>query len=63
MRIQAHHLDGYNWAKDKRLEVDNGVTLCEDCHKTFHNEYGRGDNTKEQYNNFIKSIKDFEEAI
>lgn len=50
--LNAHHLDGYNWAIDKRVDVDNGITLCADCHKEFHVEYGYGDNTKEQFEEF-----------
>lgn len=53
----AHHLDGYNWCEDKRFDIDNGITLCEDCHKEFHHIYGYGNNTKEQYEEFIKIKK------
>lgn len=47
--IQVHHLDGYDWCKEKRTEVENGITLCEICHKNFHMIYGKGRNTKEQF--------------
>ena len=50
--LNAHHLDGWNWAKDKRLELANLVSLCEKCHESFHNKFGRGNNTKEQYLEF-----------
>lgn len=50
--LNAHHLDGYNWCKKGRLDITNGVCLCESCHKEFHNIYGRGNNTKEQYIEF-----------
>lgn len=49
----SHHLDGYNWCKEKRMDVDNGITLCEECHKEFHSIYGYGDNTKEQFEEWI----------
>ena len=51
--LVAHHKNGYNWDKEHRTDVDNGVTLCEDCHKEFHEIYGYGDNTEEQYIEFL----------
>ena len=53
--LNAHHLNGYNWDKEHRVDVDNGVTLCEDCHKEFHLLYGYGYNTKEQYEEWIEN--------
>lgn len=50
--LNAHHIDGYNWCKERRTDIDNGVTLCDICHNTFHKIYGFGNNTKEQYNEF-----------
>lgn len=54
--INAHHLDGWNWCKEKRFDTDNGITLCSECHKKFHREYGSGDNTKEQFEFFLKKV-------
>jgi hypothetical protein len=51
--LNAHHLDGYSWDIKGRYDINNGVTLCEGCHKDFHKIYGYGENTKEQYNKFI----------
>lgn len=47
--LNAHHLNGYNWCVNQRYDVNNGVTLCEKCHKNFHSLYGYGDNTREQF--------------
>lgn len=49
----AHHLDGWDWNKIDRFNVDNGITLCEICHSDFHNMYGYGGNTKDQYEEYI----------
>lgn len=45
----SHHLDAYKWNKERRLDITNGVCLCEHCHKDFHSIYGSGDNTEEDY--------------
>ena len=56
--LNAHHLNGYAWCKDERLNVDNGITLCKECHRLFHSIYGKGNNTIEQFKEFIINIKD-----
>lgn len=53
--LVTHHLNSWNWAKDQRLDLDNGITLCEDCHLDFHKTYGFGDNTKEQFEEYRKN--------
>lgn len=52
----AHHLDGYNWCKERRLDITNSVTLCKKCHDSFHKEYGYGNNTEQQYLEYIKEL-------
>lgn len=61
-KLEVHHLDGYNWCTDKRTDVDNGVTLCEYCHKIFHKRYGNKNVTKECYEKWINNI-DFNELL
>ena len=53
--LNAHHLDGYNWCKDYRYVIENGVTLCTKCHDKFHKQFGFGGNTKEQFWEFRKA--------
>ena len=58
--LNAHHLDGYNWCKEKRTDINNGITLCETCHREFHKLYGKGNNTKEQFEEYLKIKKEGE---
>jgi hypothetical protein len=51
----VHHLDGYNWCIERRIDIDNGVTLCSDCHLRFHSIYGFGFNTYDQFNEFLQN--------
>ena len=51
--LEVHHLDGYNWCKEKRTDETNGISLCVNCHANFHSKYGRGDNTKKQFEEWI----------
>lgn len=59
--LNAHHKDGYNWCKERRLDIDNGITLCENCHilseNSFHKIYGNGNNTEQQFNEWINKFK------
>lgn len=50
----VHHLDGYDWCQEKRTDETNGITLCENCHKNFHSVYGYGNNTKQQFEEWIE---------
>ena len=49
----VHHLDGYDWCKEKRTNDTNGVALCHNCHQNFHLKYGYGNNTQCQYEEWI----------
>lgn len=52
--LNAHHLSSFSSFPEVRYEVDNGATLCRDCHKRFHDVYGKtGKTTPEQFIVFI----------
>lgn len=55
--LEVHHLNGYNWDKENRTNVTNGITLCENCHDAFHSKYGKGNNTKEQFEEWLGVVK------
>jgi 5-methylcytosine-specific restriction endonuclease McrA len=54
--IHAHHKDSWDIYIDKRFNTNNGVTLCKNCHMTFHDIYGHGKNSKYQFNEFKKIL-------
>lgn len=53
--LRAHHILNYSEHKDIRLDIKNGITLCNICHKNFHDTYGYTHNTKEQLEEFLKN--------
>lgn len=50
----AHHLDGFDWCEERRVDVDNGVIICTDCHNEFHRKYGTRNNTQKQFEEFYQ---------
>lgn len=52
-RLVVHHLNGYDWCVDGRTKDSNGISLCDNCHKSFHSHYGYGSNTKEQFEEWL----------
>ena len=63
--LRCHHLNGYNWDTEHRLDINNGITLSKEIHDLFHSIYGKGNNTKEQFEEFKERYNngEFKEVI
>lgn len=58
--IQAHHIESFAKHEELRLDVNNGMCLCESCHMSknigsFHNIYGTHGTTPEELEEYINS--------
>lgn len=49
--LNSHHLNCWSLFKDQRYDVNNGITLCNACHRSFHKKYGLKC-TKEKFEEF-----------
>lgn len=56
--IECHHLYSRNTHKHLIYDEGNCVTLCKNHHRDFHNTYGYGKNTKDQYFTYINRLID-----
>lgn len=54
--VVVHHINGYGWDIENRTNIDNGITLSTEIHKEFHKTYGNGNNTKQQFIEFLQKL-------
>lgn len=51
--LRVHHKNSCDWNIKGRNDLNNGITLCIECHKRFHNIFGYGNNTENQFELFL----------
>jgi hypothetical protein len=59
IHLRVHHKENFADNKELRMNINNGITLCSNCHDpqivgSFHNTYGTHHNTEEQLNEYFK---------
>jgi hypothetical protein len=52
---QCHHLNGFDHFEHLRFEPSNGVLLEQSVHMDFHNKFGYGNNTENQFSEYCKT--------
>lgn len=54
--LVIHHLESFNLHPELGADPNNMVRVCDDIHKEFHSIYGYGNNTREQWNEFVENL-------
>lgn len=63
VKLIGHHIKDWKNNVDARYEIDNGITLCEECHIKFHSVYGKHGNDESQLSDFLIKYKTLDEKI
>ncbi len=53
-KLNAHHIKNYADHKKCRLDINNGITFCKQCHIDFHAVYGNKNNNSTQLSQFLE---------
>lgn len=52
-KLHPHHIQNWSSNKELRTSIENGIILCEKCHRLFHHIYGIKNNNVIQIRNFL----------
>jgi len=55
-KLVVHHLNNFTNFPLERISLENGVTLCENCHYNFHKKYTNFNNTKIQFEEWMTQL-------
>lgn len=53
-KLESHHLDAWASYPELRIDIQNGVSLCTTCHNQYHSMFGKGENTRYQFYEFVR---------
>ena len=53
--VNAHHIKNWRDCVTLRYDVNNGITMCSDCHMRFHSIYGERNNNEEQLQEYLET--------
>lgn len=61
--LHSHHLNSWDIFIHQRYDINNGMTLCQQCHLFFHSCYSKGSNSKFQFEEFKTSISTLKKIL
>jgi hypothetical protein len=56
-KLAVHHIKPFAHYIELRFALDNGITLCAECHKLFHKTYGCKQDIYQKLTDFLESYK------
>lgn len=59
--LHVHHLSSFVLHNSRGADTDNGIALCEDCHKEYHRIYGKLEDNNPV--NFAKFMREYGQVM
>ncbi|OGZ73880.1 MAG: hypothetical protein A2908_00835 [Candidatus Staskawiczbacteria bacterium RIFCSPLOWO2_01_FULL_38_12b] len=54
-KIHSHHIHNFADFSNLRTSINNGITLCKNCHKDFHKVFGLKNTKKSKLKKFLRN--------